>query len=100
MTRAILPYLLILLLATAWVDDAVAAATPDPADDLLALQDNEYLPAAARPCTRSCSLDSLPPEPVPPTLARPGLTSAARLSPAGPRPAGPPLVYVLLTLRR
>jgi|SRR5262245_50496300 len=39
-------FLLVLALLSSRADDLRAAATPDPDDDVLAAQDNEYLPAA------------------------------------------------------
>src|SRR5947209_1511769 len=97
MMRAVISCLLLLLLATAWVDDAVAAATPDPADDLIALQDNEYPPAPARP--RDGRGDPLPPCTPPAGPAAAPAPSPGRPAPA-PAPAGPPLCYVHMSLRR
>jgi hypothetical protein len=37
-------HLLILLLLLSYLDDLQAASTPDPNDDILAAEDNEYLP--------------------------------------------------------
>ena len=37
-------HLLILLLLLSYLDDIQAAGTPDPNDDILAAEDNEYLP--------------------------------------------------------
>ena len=39
-------FLLVLALLSSRADDLRAAATPDPDDDVLAAQDNEYLPVA------------------------------------------------------
>jgi hypothetical protein len=41
--RRCLPYLLVLLLSSADLDDVWAYATPDPADDAQAAENNEYL---------------------------------------------------------
>jgi len=100
MQRAGLPYLLILLLATAWVDDAVAAATPDPDDDRCALQDNEYLPASVRTGARCSPGDSFFPAPPPAGPAAPAPAAAPARPGPGPEPARPPLLYDLMSLQR
>jgi hypothetical protein len=99
MIRAGLPYLLILLLVTAWVDDAAAAATPNPTDDLCSLQDNEYLPPPVRVAARRVPSDSLPPgtPPVGQTLPAPAVP--ARLPGPAAAPDQPPLLYVLMSLQ-
>jgi hypothetical protein len=43
MTVKIITHLLIVLLLSTQFDDIRAAATPDPVDDVLAAQDNDYL---------------------------------------------------------
>jgi hypothetical protein len=95
-------YLLVLLLASAALDDAWAAATPDLDDDVLAARNNEYLPAAGHAgCPRRHDggrppLANLPLLPVTAGDAR----TAPRARPRACADAGPPLVYLLMTLRR
>jgi hypothetical protein len=93
--------LLILLLASAQLDDAWAAATADADDDVVAAQDNDYTPSArpAQPGGRDS--DAPLPGCPGPFLVHP---SPPALAPAGvPQPAaapGPSLVYLFRSLRR
>jgi hypothetical protein len=96
--------LLILLLSAAALDDVWACATPDPADDVLAAQNNGYLSPprrAPRDGSRGCNQ---PLTDAPDTL--PGRFSVNASSPATPLPAhpgapsGPALLYVLMSLQR
>jgi hypothetical protein len=48
MTLKIITHLLIILPLSSQLDDILAASTPDPDDDILAAQDNDYLPAIHR----------------------------------------------------
>jgi hypothetical protein len=43
MVRRVFPYFLVFLLLSSLTDDFVASFTPDPADDLAAATDNEFL---------------------------------------------------------
>ena len=55
MAQRIFTCLLILLLLSSCLDDIQAAASPDTDDDILAMQDNEYLPAVCQYQTRRVS---------------------------------------------
>jgi hypothetical protein len=52
--------LLVLLVFSVRADDIAAAATPDPDDDVLAAQDNDYLPAARLARTRAAQEQKTP----------------------------------------
>jgi len=51
---------LVLLVLSVRADDIAAAATPDPDDDVLAAQDNDYLPAARLARTRAARQQETP----------------------------------------
>ena len=103
MRRRCLPYLLILLVSSADLDDTWAFATPDPSDDAQAAENNEYLRAPSRPEDRFTGADESPagPTAAPPAALRDGLPSATPLTPP---PAGPalatPSLYVFMSLQR
>ncbi len=97
-----LPGLLILLVSSAFLDDAWAAATLDTADDVQAAGNNEYLRPAPRPENGSCR-------------ERVALPAGEAFLPAGPpvpapaagiprerpfTPLGTPLLYALMSLQR
>jgi hypothetical protein len=101
MIRQILAYFLMLLLAFATLDDVIAAATPDPSDDVIAAEHDEYLPSACRPAQKPAGESSAPP---PAPLGTPaggdcaapaGGPAAALVSP----PAGPSPLYIFMSLR-
>jgi hypothetical protein len=103
MLRRSLPCLLILLLSSADLDDAWAIATPDPADDAQAAENNEYLYTPPCLSDRLSGTDQSP-------AAGPAVPSAGRNSPPGALhflatpPAGPAkggsLLYVFMSLQR
>jgi hypothetical protein len=43
MVRHVFPYFLLFLLLSSLTDDLIASFTPDPADDIAAAADNEYV---------------------------------------------------------
>ena len=45
MRRRLLPGMLVLALLTTWVDDLVAAGTPEASDDIQAIENNHFLTA-------------------------------------------------------
>ena len=96
-------YLLVLLLSTASLDDGWACATPDPVDDVLAAQDNEYLaPGWQHP--KGPSHEGDPPLPGGPSNGAGGHAAApARATPLEGRPgapSGPALLYLFMSLQR
>ena len=103
MTRKCLPCLLILLLASACLDDAWAEATPDPADDAQAAENNEYLPTATSRGDRPTRVDRLPPgRPADRPAAlrvRPSSRALLAAPPPGPAP-GDLLLYCFMSLQR
>jgi hypothetical protein len=103
MTRKCLPCLLILLVASAFLDDAWAEATPDPADDAQAAENNEYLHTAPSRGDRPTRADRLPtgrPDDRP-TALRVRPPSRALLAAPPPVPApGNLLLYVFMSLQR
>ena len=58
--RRIFSAYLVLLVFSAWADDIWAAATPDPDDDILASQDNDFLPSVRREQFRATPEDEVP----------------------------------------
>jgi hypothetical protein len=71
---------LVLLVLSTWADDLAAAATPDLDDDVLAAQDNDYLPAVRlerrkvaaeenTPCSFGLNIPVSSPSAVSPTIA-------------------------------
>jgi hypothetical protein len=100
--RSGIPYLLLVLLVTAWLDDAAAAPTPVAPTDVLALQDNEYLPATACPRAQAPRRDDLPSCTVSSVLP----AVAPHLFPDTPPPllrhppVGPSLLHLLMSLQR
>jgi hypothetical protein len=96
-------YLLILLLATASLDDGWACATPDPFDDVLAAQDNEYLASGwQHPKGRSHEGDP-PPDGFPHGVGGVPAPAPARATRQGGRPgapSGPALLYLFMSLQR
>jgi hypothetical protein len=98
MRRTTLAYFLMLLLAIAALDDACAAATPDPSDDVAAAENDEYLPRASLPTGESDL--SLPPllNAVDGVLCVAPARDALATSPPGPL-AGPPRLYLFMSLR-
>jgi hypothetical protein len=103
MLRRCLPYLLLLLLSSADLDDAWAFATADPADDLQAAENNEYV--SGRPALESRSRPAdLTPAPAPVALPA-DLLPCPPAGPALPTPAaGAALaassLYVFMSLQR
>jgi hypothetical protein len=97
-----LPGLLILLVSSAFLDDAWAAATVDTADDIQASANNEYLRTSPRPESPSAREELAPPggqatdhagPPVPvPAVGAPGERPLT--------PVGTPLLYTLMSLQR
>ena len=51
---------LVLLVLSTWADDIAAAATPDPDDDILAAQDNDYLPVVRPARPRAALAEAMP----------------------------------------
>ncbi len=100
MSRKCLPCLLILLLSSAGLDDAWAAATPDRADDAQAAENNEYLHPAPRRGDRPAREELR--QPAGPTN-RPGaarVDAPRRRQAVPPVPPGAPPLYVLMSLQR
>jgi hypothetical protein len=104
MKRPTVHHLLILLVCWAFTNDAWASATPEPSDDALAAEDNQYLHVNpdVRPAGRS--VKAWPPADAEPH-ARPALLLEMGLrhcpGPAlGDSPGVRPLIYLLMTLRR
>jgi hypothetical protein len=96
-----LPCFLILLLASASVDDIWASFTPDPDDDVLTLEDNEFLqPTPQREQTPALELAF--PQPADSAVAASASPSAAVGHPWDPPSSGaaPALLYVLMSLQR
>src|SRR5689334_2282136 len=95
-----LPYLLVLLLASALVDDAWAAAPVSPSAPL-ADENDGYLPAqrrvqAQRPSSRhEPVIEAVKPPEAGFSFAPRGVRSEWNLS----TPSGPPRLYVFLSLR-
>jgi hypothetical protein len=97
-------HLLLFLVVWAFANDAWAAATPEPCDDVLAAEDNLYLcvNADGRPAGRFVKTWPLPDAD---EHAHPALwyQTGLRLCP-GPAPSDypgvRPLIYLLMTLRR
>jgi hypothetical protein len=93
-------FLVLLLLGSAWLDDARAAAALAPAEDTVAAQDNDYLPAPSRASEESARASHLPPlGGVPFRVGAPTARAPSRQA----RPAvlcDPPLLYVLMSLQR
>jgi hypothetical protein len=96
------PFLLVLLVASAWLDDTWAAVPPDPAEERLAVLDNEYIYVPARTGEERARPAPLPPSgravrpagapPCPPHYP----SESARFS----TPFGTPLLYILMSLQR
>jgi|SRR5262245_43278684 len=95
--------LLVLLVLSAWADDIAAAATPDSDDDVLAAQDNDYLPAVRPERPRAASNEVTPfsfglnvpascPSAVSPTTVRPPHSSPSPWLSADP-------LYSLMSLQ-
>ena len=60
MIRRIFSTFLVFLVFSAWADDIWAAATPDPDDDILASQDNDFLPSVRREQFKAPPEDEVP----------------------------------------
>src|SRR5947209_4347423 len=93
--------LLCLLLLLTWVDDALARATPEPEDDVLAAMNDEYvvLPSSGQPGRPQ--REPWPAAPGSVGLARPFLNPSSRLRGATgalPRP-DPDLLCLLMSFR-
>jgi hypothetical protein len=103
MRGRILSGLLVLALLTTWVDDLVAAATPDPSDDIQATENNHYLSPAKPYRPESPSREVAPPSAQPASLStalsladlRHCCQVASRFATAGTK-----LLYRLSMLRR
>jgi hypothetical protein len=94
-------YLLILVLSSAALDDTWACATPDPSDDVLTAQNNDYVSVRLGRPRDVQGRDLLPDG-----FARPGGDLPVTASPrdlrltARPRtPSGPDLLYVFMSLQ-
>jgi len=103
MRRTRFAYLLILLLSSAFLDDAVAAATPEPSDGELASENNEYLrslpPDQQKPPHRS----DFPQHGAAGAGVASLSTGPVRGTPTGTPPvalSAPSLLYVLMSLQR
>jgi hypothetical protein len=102
MMRHTLAYFLMILLAFATLDDVIAAATPDPSDDVIAAEHDEYLPSVCRPAQKATGESDAPP---PAFLNTPDGGSCAAPAPGGPAispvspPTGPSPLYVFMSLR-
>jgi hypothetical protein len=94
-------YCLVLLLASAPLDGAWAAATPDPCDDALAAQSDAYLPSSPQSGHKALQDGggSLPGGPLVPDTAPPRAFAAPWLEARAHAPAGLPLYSLLMTLR-
>jgi hypothetical protein len=99
--RTALILLLLVLVAFAAFDDFCAAATSDPADDVAAVEDNEYLASTSSPAEDLRDVNASPP--LCPTAAG----GASRETPVGPGAApsevGPPAdqypLYIFTSMR-
>jgi hypothetical protein len=96
-------WLLVLLVVSAVADDAWAAATPDPDDDVLAARDNDFT-LSARPFQPK-GRDKDAPSPGGPGaslahLSLPAAAPACLLQPPAAASGGPSLVYLFKSLRR
>jgi hypothetical protein len=103
MRRVAFPFLVLLLLASAWVDDAWEAGPALPAEDRLSAADNEYLYVPSRAQQESARASRPLPDPAAAPLAAPAGSGPARDPFRPTRPAGlfgPPLLYVLMSLQR
>jgi hypothetical protein len=103
MRGRLLSGLLVLSLLTTWVDDLVAAATPDPSDDIQATENNHYLGTAKpyRPESLSWELacpSALPASP-PTALSLADLRHSCQVTPHFAT-GGTALLYRLSFLRR
>jgi hypothetical protein len=95
------PFLVLVLLASAWVDDAWEAAAAAPAAESLAAVDNVYITSPARAGEERARRAPLPP----PGAALPAgdRSCPARYPPESARaipPFGAPLLYILMSLQR
>ncbi len=96
--------LMVLLAASAALDDQCAAATPCPDDDVLAARNNDFTRSAPRHPHSNSRKGA---EPLPGGLgALVALSSTPALHWGGPlgqgscQPARPPLLYLLMSLQR
>ena len=103
MRRVAFPLLVLVLLASAWFDDAWAAAPALPAEDRLTAADDQSLYLPSRPRQESARASRQRPDPAAAPLAGPAGSGPARDPFRQPRSAGlfrPPLLYVLMSLQR
>ena len=94
-----LTYLLLLLLPVPALDDLWACATPDPADDVQAAENNDYLTVARARPTDDQRQPSLPPTAAPLSDDRAAAVIAAAPPAHSRTSSGPALLYVLKSLR-
>jgi hypothetical protein len=97
------PFLVLVLLASAWFDDAWEARPALPAEDRLSAADNEYLDLPSRAQQESARGSRRLPDPAAAPVAGPAGRGPARDPFRQTRPAGlfrPPLLYLLMSLLR
>jgi hypothetical protein len=97
------PFLVLVLLASAWFDDAWAAGPALPAEERLTATDDEYLNLPSRARQESARASRRLPDPAAAPLAGRAGSDRARDPFRQTRPAGlfrPPLLYLLMSLQR